>query len=82
MYWKTRNIWACALVHAIYDFLLSLSMAFFQIEPVTSYVKTGDVGLAGLIVMSIQTIVAVIICIVVWKKVGKNIDFEEMRQNW
>jgi len=38
--------------------------------------------LAGLIVMSIQTIVAVIICIVVWKKVGKSIDFEEMRQNW
>ena len=57
-------------------------MAFFQIEPVTSYVKTGDIGLAGLIVMSIQTIVAVIICIVVWKKVGKNMDFEEMRKNW
>jgi membrane protease YdiL (CAAX protease family) len=82
MYWKTRNIWACALVHAIYDFLLSLSMAFFQIEPVTSYVKTGDVGLAGLIAMSLQTIFAVIICIVVWKKVGRNMDFEEMRQNW
>jgi uncharacterized membrane protein len=57
-------------------------MAFFEIAPITSYVKTGDVGLAGLIAMSIQTIVAVIICIVVWKKVGKSMDFEEMRQNW
>jgi hypothetical protein len=32
--------------------------------------------------MSLQTIFAVIICIVVWKKVGRNMDFEEMRQNW
>lgn len=82
MYWKTRNIWACAVVHGLYDFLLSLSTAFFDIAPIEGYVKAGEVGLAGLIVMSVQTVFAVIVCVVVWKKVGRSMNFEEMRQNW
>ena len=82
MYWKTRNIWACAVVHGLYDFLLSVSTAFFEMEPIPSYVQEGAIGLVGLIVMSVQTVIALIICIIVWKKVGRSIDFEEMRQSW
>lgn len=82
IYWKTRNVWACAVVHGLYDFLLSLHTAFFQTPAFQSYVNAGSVGVAGLIIMAVQTVITAIICIVVWKKVGKDIDFEEMRRTW
>ncbi len=82
LYWKTRNIWACAIVHGLYDFMLSLSTAFFQVPSLQGYVHAGAIGTAALIVMSVQIVFAVIICIVVWKKVGRSIDFEEMRLSW
>ena len=30
LYWKTRNIWACAIVHGLFDFFPSISGAIYN----------------------------------------------------
>ena len=39
LYWKTRNIWACGLLHGLFDFLISLPGVLFvrQQAQLTSY---------------------------------------------
>ena len=39
-------------------------------------------GVAGIVIYSFQIIIGLIALAIVWKKVGKTIDFEEIRQNW
>ena len=85
LYWKTRNIWGCAIVHAIYDILPQLCNAMFvTAEGVgeSGYVNTGVLGGAAVGLYIIQIIVMVIILLVLWKKVVKTIDFEEIRRDW
>ena len=83
LYWKTRNIWACGLTHAIYDFVLMASDAIFE-SPVSAggYVDTSESGVFVAVMYGFFVIVDLVIAIMIWKKVGKNIDFEEMRKNW
>ncbi len=82
MYWRTRNIWACAVVHGGYDFLASFSDNIVVSEtPVGGYVD-ADAGMEIVITYVIQTIVELIIFVTVWKKVGKKIDFEKIRKEW
>ena len=85
MYWKTRNIWAVALVHALYDILTQLSAIILGGNAslgIGSYVLTGLNGIVAIGTFSIQTVVGVLIALHVWKKVGKTIDFETMRRTW
>lgn len=85
LYWKTRNIWGCAIVHALYDFLPMICNAMFvTAEGVgeSGYVRTGMLGGAAVGFYIFQAIVTVIILLVIWKKVGKTIDFEEIRRDW
>lgn len=83
LYWKTRNLWGVALVHGIGDFV-----SFFQsalTEKVSSlggaetYAETGEVGY---VVYLIQAACSLVALIILWKKVGKTIDFEDIRRNW
>lgn len=85
LYWKTRNIWAVALVHALYDILTQLSLIILGGNAslgIGSYVMTGLNGIVAIGVFSIQTVIGVLIALHVWKKVGKTIDFEAMRKTW
>lgn len=43
LYWKTRNIWACGLLHGLFDFLISLPGVLFvrQQAQLTSYAVEG-----------------------------------------
>lgn len=83
LYWKTRNIWACGLTHAIYDFVLMVSDAIFE-SPAgpSSYVDTSENGVFLAVMYGVFVLVDLIIAIMIWKKVGKTIDFEDMRKNW
>ena len=82
LYWKTRNIWACGIIHGVYDFLLALSMCIFQSETKITYVVGDEFAKPVLVVYGITTLIELFILLFVWKKVGRKIDFQEIRENW
>ena len=83
LYWKTRNIWACGVVHGMYDFLISISMCFFQSdEKRLSYVMPDEYAKPILIVYGIMTLIELFVLLFVWLKVGRKIDYQEIRENW
>ncbi len=84
LYWKTRNIWACGLAHGLYDFLSSVTGCILVTEEPAgdTYVRTGTQGVAGSVTLLLNLILNLILVIHIWKKVGRTIDFEEMRKSW
>ena len=83
LYWKTRNIWACGVVHGVYDFLVSISMCIFQTdEKRVSYVVPDENAKPVLIVYGIITVIELFVLLFVWRKVGRKIDYQEIRENW
>ena len=84
LYWKTRNIWGCAIVHGVYDFLLSVNDTVF-VNPEKqeiSYVNEGVMGGTAVGIYIVEIVVVGIIMIILYHKVLKTIDFEELRKNW
>lgn len=83
LYWKTRNIWGIALVHALCDFGSVLSSALTENKADLGGVEnyTG-IGAAGTGIYLFQIVLCLIAVIILWKKVGKTIDFEEIRRSW
>lgn len=90
IYWKTRNIWAVALSHGLYDFLLSVQEAFFDkseaVKASTNYVsldgQEAGLGVAVLVLYAVDVIISLIIAIWIWKKFMKDVDFDELRETW
>ena len=84
MYWKTRNIWACGVVHGLYDFLAAINMGVFKMpeEAHRSYIAEDAAAVPVIVLYSVLTIVEIVILLVIWKKVGKRIDFDEIRRTW
>ena len=83
LYWKTRNIWACGVIHGVYDFLLSFSIAIFDMPLGAKYVAEGkEAAIAIIIVYAIDTLINLVIFFIVWKKIGRHIDYEKMREEW
>lgn len=83
LYWKTRNLWGIALSHCIYDSISVIPKALFNdtkgIGSADSYVNAGEGGIGVYIAMIVfNSIVALIL----WLKVGRKIDFEDIRKNW
>ena len=83
LYWKTRNIWACGFVHGMYDFLVGFSMGIFN-NPSThaSYVAPDEEAIPALIVYAVTTLIELFIFWVIWKKIGKKIDYDKIREDW
>ncbi len=83
LYWKTRNIWAIGLVHGIYDFFASFSVAFSGNILETNYVSSNtESGMGMIILYAIFICIELLITWGIWRKVKKSIDFEEMRETW
>ena len=84
LYWKTRNIWACGVVHGVYDFLLSLRLGLFRCEEAlrVEYVVSGEAGKASILIYAVMTVIELFILWRVWRKIGKKIDYQEMRETW
>ena len=84
LYWKTRNIWACGVAHGLFDFFAGYTEGLFV--PVktsgSSYINTGEDGLKILITYFAIAAINVVLTFLVWKKVGKTIDFEKIRREW
>ena len=88
LYWKTRNLWAVSIMHGLFDYILDIPVVLFrQVGEVAS--TTQDyVGMQGsdvtsaIIVQSVVILIDIIICVWIWKKHMKDVDFEEIRQTW
>ena len=82
LYWKTRNIWACGVVHGIYDFILSLSDCFYDVPSKAAYVMEGDAGRVVIIVYAVFTVVNLFAFWLIYRKIGKTIDYQKIREEW
>ena len=83
LYWKTRNIWACGVVHGVFDFLAAFSMCIFE-NPgkIGNYVVPDESAVAVLIVYAIESAVELLALWIVWRKVGRKINYQELRETW
>ena len=76
LYWKTRNIWACGVVHGgsgIYDTTQ---------ETHHTYVAPDEAAIPVIITYAVMILITLFILWRVWKKIGKQIDYNGIRQNW
>lgn len=83
LYWKTRNIWGIALIHGLCDFTTFIQSAITEttakLGGAENYSNTGAIGNGIYIAQIVFSLIALII---LWNKIGKKIDFEEIRNNW
>ena len=83
LYWKTRNIWGIALVHALCDFgsfiQSAVSGGVSNLGGAENYSEAGAIGNG---VYAFQIVCCLVAVIILWMKVGKTIDFEEIRREW
>lgn len=84
LYWKTRNVFAIGLVHGLYDFLCELSLVLGGAANLGAgnYVMQGNEAIIGMITQGVQMLIGLVFVLLIWKKVGKTIDFEELRRTW
>ncbi|MBR4720745.1 MAG: CPBP family intramembrane metalloprotease [Clostridia bacterium] len=83
LYWKTRNIWGIALTHALCDFTTFLQSALTEAHVTLGGAEnyTGA-SAGGFGVYLFQIVFSLVFVIILWNKVGKTIDFEEIRKSW
>ena len=85
IYWKTRDAVGCAVVHALYDFLLIGPAALFgdlNLENFGGYVLEGSAGKSVVVVLCVDMMIELVLMALIWRKVMGTIDFEEMRRDW
>ena len=83
LYWKTRNIWACGIAHGLYDFFAGFSTGIFNDgDHLTTYILSDEKAWAAIILYSVLTLITTVFVVVIWKRVGKSIDFDEIRKDW
>ncbi len=84
LYWKTRNIWACGVTHGLFDFFTGYTEGLFAMvkNGSSSYIHTGEDGVRILITYFATAAINAVLTFLVWKKVGKTIDFEKIRREW
>ena len=84
LYWKTRNIWACGVVHGVYDFMISFGSGIYDTtqEPHHTYVAPDEAAIPVIITYAVMILITLFILWRVWKKIGKQIDYNGIRENW
>ena len=91
LYWKTRNFWAVAVAHAIYDSLPLIAGQIFDTgAKIGSYVTEetvvaeGQIFNKGYFLIGLYTLQLVLHIFFVFGllKVLKNIDFKKIREEW
>ena len=82
LYWKTRNIWAVGLVHGIYDFILDIASMVFVRPESSGYVMPDEATKLVVFVHGVDTLIELVILFFIWLKVGRKIDYQEMRETW
>lgn len=83
LYWKTRNIWACGIVHGLYDFFVGFSQGIFN-DPNANhnYVMPDENATPVIVVYAVTSLIELFIFWRIWVKIGKKIDYEKIRKEW
>ena len=83
LYWKTRNIFGIALAHCLYDALSVVPAAIYDdtsgIGSADEYVNAGGEGVLAYLGFIVPL---AIVAIILWVKIGRKIDFDEIRKTW
>ena len=68
----------------MFDFFAGFTEGVFVSTEKTasSYINTGEDGVTILITYFAVAAINVVLTFIVWKKVGKTIDFEKIRREW
>lgn len=84
LYWKTRNIWACGIIHGLSDFFLGFHLGIFDVNGLDGqYISSDPQAIMPLIVLySVIIVIYSAITLFIWFKVGKKIDFQKIREEW
>ena len=83
LYWKTRNIWACGIAHGLNDFLIDFQSGLFVYEEAShGYINEGETAIKSIIMYCILSVINIVFLFIIWKKVGKTIDFNKIREEW
>lgn len=84
LYWKTRNVWACGLVHGLSDFFLGINLAFVKRDTTSITYVSNDPEVAKKMIIFYLIIIAIyaVITLFVYLRIGKKIDYEKIRQEW
>ena len=91
VYWRTRNIVACAIIHGLCDFVPIFALDMFKSDAVeTNYVMEGttelgnltvNMGIAQSFTYVIQIVLTIIAFLIMFKGI-KKIDFKKIREEW
>ena len=82
LYWKTRNLLGLAIVHGLNDFLpdfLNQIFVFKETDTSSGY-TSGDASTT--VVYLIQLAVELICLLIVYRRVGKTIDYKKTLEEW
>ena len=83
LYWKTRNLLAIGICHGLYDFCTmimgNLTDAEVQIGGAENYAAGNFITIGA---YSIEIVFTLVGLLILWFKVGRKIDFEEIRKTW
>ena len=91
IYWKTGNIWACAIIHALMDIISTLSDTIFSAGGAeVNYVMNKEMEFNGIsinmgwaaVVFYIFQLIFNAIIILTMIKTLKSVDFEKIRREW
>ena len=83
LYWKTRNIWACGVVHGVSDFILAFHLGIFKgsTDQIT-YIATDESAKAAIVLYLIMIAIYGVITFFIYRRIGKKIDYQKIREEW
>ena len=82
LYWKTRNVWALALVRGIYEFFGMVPGTIFMNADIGGYAGTRGGITVSLVFFAIRTFVALIMLVLILKNALKGLDLTKLRREW
>ena len=79
LYWKTRNIWACGILHSVCDLLLMLNNCIFDVPgDGIHYESTGEISVLTVVILGILILTELFILWRICRKTGTQIDFQKI----
>ena len=82
LYWKTRNVWALALVRGICEFFGMVPGTIFANADIGGYAGSRGGITVSLVFFAIRTFVALIMLVLILKNALKGLDLTKLRREW
>ena len=70
-------------MHGLYDFFVGFSQGIFSDPNAShSYVMPDDMAMPVIVVYVVTSVIELFICWRIWVKIGKQIDYQKIREEW